>query len=155
MLDRGSQDSSVRDQVSGPDAAPFIDCDSVTAPHGLETRPGIEIDRDLSPFNDPEREAPSRGASEANQVKRSPQKEAGAWLRQLRLSRGLSQRQLAEQVGAEYYTLISQLEAGWGSIPLNECEVWSKALNVQPREFIIQIIRYYQPNVFRTLFGSA
>ena len=37
-------------------------------------------------------------------------KEAGLWLKELREKRGLSQRQMAEKVGGNYYTFISQLE---------------------------------------------
>ena len=44
-------------------------------------------------------------------------REAGLWLRELRERRGLSQRQLASHLGAEYYTFISQLETGRGRIP--------------------------------------
>jgi hypothetical protein len=36
-------------------------------------------------------------------------RQAGRWLRELREARGLSQRRLADRVGAEYYTFISQL----------------------------------------------
>ena len=45
--------------------------------------------------------------------------QAGSWLRELREKRGLSQRQLANKVSAEYYTFISQLETGRGRIPLD------------------------------------
>lgn len=44
-------------------------------------------------------------------------KEAGLWLKELRERRGLSQRQMAEKVGGNYYTFISQLESGRGRIP--------------------------------------
>lgn len=44
-------------------------------------------------------------------------REAGVWLRQLREERGFTQRQLAERVGIEYYTFVSQIEAGRGRIP--------------------------------------
>ena len=36
----------------------------------------------------------------------------GTWLKELRLNRGLSQRDLAAQLNLEYYTFISQLENG-------------------------------------------
>ena len=44
-------------------------------------------------------------------------REAGVWLKELRERRGMSQRQLASKLGAEYYTFISQLETGRGRIP--------------------------------------
>ena len=41
--------------------------------------------------------------------------DAGRWLKELRESKRLTQRDLALGVGAEYYTFISQLENGRGS----------------------------------------
>ena len=39
-------------------------------------------------------------------------KDGGRWLRDLREARGLSQRQMAVAIGADYYTLVSQIENG-------------------------------------------
>ena len=61
-------------------------------------------------------------------------KEAGRWLRELREKRGLSQRELADKVGAEVYTLISQLEDGRGRIPPDRYLVWAEALEIEPGE---------------------
>jgi len=63
-------------------------------------------------------------------------KEAGRWLRELREKRGLSQRELAERVGAEVYTLISQLEHGRGHIPPDRYLVWAEALEIEPGELV-------------------
>lgn len=79
-------------------------------------------------------------------------REAGRWLRELRERRGLSQRQLAELVGTEYYTFVSQLETGRGRIPSDRYVVWAKALGVEPREFVYNLMRYYDPVTFRILF---
>jgi transcriptional regulator with XRE-family HTH domain len=54
--------------------------------------------------------------------------QAGRWLRELREARGLSQRGLADGVGAEYYTFISQLEAGRGRIPPDRYTTWATAV---------------------------
>ena len=61
-------------------------------------------------------------------------KAAGRWLRELRENRGLSQRELAHKVGAEVYTLISQLEYGRGRIPPDRYLVWADALEIEPGE---------------------
>jgi len=61
-------------------------------------------------------------------------KETGRWLRELREKRGLSQRELADKVGAEVYTLISQLEHGRGRIPPDRYLVWAQALEIEPGE---------------------
>jgi transcriptional regulator with XRE-family HTH domain len=80
--------------------------------------------------------------------------EAGRWLRKLREKRGLSQRDLAEQVGAEYYTFISQLEHGKGRIPPDRYLVWAYALGVEPREFVRRLMAYYDPVTYNIIFGD-
>jgi transcriptional regulator with XRE-family HTH domain len=79
---------------------------------------------------------------------------AGHWLRELREQQGLSQRELAEKVGAEYYTFISQLECGRGRIPPDRYLVWARALRVEPREFVLRLMSYYDPVTFDIIFGS-
>ena len=79
-------------------------------------------------------------------------KAAGVWLRELRERRGLSQRQLAKLVGTEYYTFVSQLETGRGRIPPDRYLDWAKALDVEPREFVRVLMRYYDPVTYAILF---
>jgi len=80
--------------------------------------------------------------------------QAGSWLRELREKRGLSQRDLAQKVGAEYYTFISQLENGRGRIPPDRYLAWAKALGVEPREFVRELMSYYDPMTYSIIFGS-
>ncbi len=80
---------------------------------------------------------------------------AGLWLRELREARSLSQRQLANLVGAEYYTFISQLESGRGRIPPDRYREWASALGVEPAEFVRRLMRYYDPVTFAILFGGT
>ena len=82
-------------------------------------------------------------------------KEAGRWLRQLREARGLSQRDLATMVGTEYYTFISQLETGRGRIPPDKYIVWAQALGIEPREFVLHLMRYYDPVTYDIVFGAT
>ena|SRR6516225_68489 len=82
-------------------------------------------------------------------------REGGRWLKDQRERAGLSQRQLADQVGAEYYTFISQLETGRGRIPPDRYLMWAKALNISPREFVRAIMRFYDPITYDILFQSA
>ena len=79
-------------------------------------------------------------------------RQAGLWLRELREARGLSQRALADRVGAEYYTFISQLEAGRGRIPPDRYLLWAEALDVEPRFFVRTLLRYYDPVTHAVLF---
>src|SRR5271167_423543 len=82
-------------------------------------------------------------------------REAGQWLKRLREAQGLSQRDLADAVGVEYYTFISQVESGRGRIPPDRYRAWAKALRVPAREFVIKLMRYYDPVTYRILFDKA
>jgi len=93
--------------------------------------------------------AQRRSDPEVQELRRA----AGAWLRTLRERRNLSQRQLADLVGAEYYTFISQLETGRGRIPPDRYGVWADALGIEPRLFVKTLMRYYDPVTYGFLFG--
>src|SRR5262245_62321760 len=79
-------------------------------------------------------------------------KEAGRWLRELREKRGLSQRELAHKVGAEVYTLISQLEHGRGLILPDRYLVWADALEIEPSKFVRRLTYYYDPGTYKIVF---
>jgi transcriptional regulator with XRE-family HTH domain len=78
----------------------------------------------------------------------------GAWLRELREKRGLSQRQFAGLVGAEYYTFISQLENGHGRVPPDRYRVWAEALQVEADYFVKSLLSYYDPITYEILFDG-
>lgn len=78
-----------------------------------------------------------------SQLTKQRRKEAGAWLRKLREQRGLSQRELARAVGAEVYTLISQLEHGRGFITQDRYHLWADALGIELPEFARTLTSYY------------
>jgi transcriptional regulator with XRE-family HTH domain len=81
--------------------------------------------------------------------------QAGRWLKELREARGLSQRAMAARVGAEYYTFISQLEAGRGRIPPDRYKAWAEALGVEPKTFVQTLLRYYDPVTYAIVFEDA
>jgi transcriptional regulator with XRE-family HTH domain len=84
---------------------------------------------------------------------RELRREGGRWLRHCRESAGLSQRELAELVGAEYYTFISLLETGRGRIPRDRYRDWAAALKMHPKDFVQELMRYYDPTTYSILFG--
>jgi len=92
---------------------------------------------------------------ETNYDVRELRRAAGRWLKSLREQRGLSQRQLAEKVGVEYYTFISQLEAGRGRVPPERYETWAAALGVEPKWFVKGLMQFYDPITHRILFGDT
>ena len=79
-------------------------------------------------------------------------REAGRWLASLRAKAGLSQRELADAVGSEFYTFISQIENGKGRIPPDKYRLWAKALGLDPREFVQGLLRFYDPITYQILF---
>lgn len=92
---------------------------------------------------------PQRRSAAVQELRR----EGGRWLKEQRERAGLSQRQLADLVGTEYYTFISQLETGRGRIPPDRYLVWAKALNIEPREFVRKVMYFYDPVTHEILFG--
>jgi transcriptional regulator with XRE-family HTH domain len=97
-------------------------------------------------------EAPQK-AQELNSTSQL-RKKAGAWLRARRCELGLSQRELACRVNMEYYTFISQIEAGRGRVPADRLRDWSVALEMAPREFAINLMKYYDPHTYEMVFMS-
>jgi transcriptional regulator with XRE-family HTH domain len=81
-------------------------------------------------------------------------KKAGTWLRSMRCELGLSQRELARRVNMDFYTFISQIESGRGRIPADRLRDWSEALEVDPKEFAINLMQYYDPHSFDMIYGS-
>ena len=81
-------------------------------------------------------------------------RDGGKWLKERRESAGLSQRQLADRVGAEYYTFISQLETGRGRIPPDRYRAWAEAFGLPARNFVREILRYYDPVTHAILFDG-
>lgn len=94
---------------------------------------------------------PQKFESEALGLRR----QAGRWLKQKREERNLSQRQLADLLGFEYYTFVSQLETGRGRIPPERYVDWAKALDMDPRDFVYVLMRYYDPITFAILFPRS
>jgi transcriptional regulator with XRE-family HTH domain len=91
---------------------------------------------------------PQKSIEDIHELRR----EAGRWLRGLRESNGLSQRDLAQMTGTEYYTFVSQLETGRGRIPPENYLQWAEALGVEPKLFVKTLMQYYDPVTYDILF---
>lgn len=79
-------------------------------------------------------------------------KQAGGWLKELRAKAGLSQIELAAQLGFKYYTFVSQVENGFGRVPTDSMEAWARALGVEPSAFARRLLSFYEPEMHRLLF---
>ena len=80
--------------------------------------------------------------------------QAGRWLKTKREAAGLTQAELAERVGLRYYTFVSQVESGLGRLPIETQGAWATALGLNPGEFARTLLRFYEPELFRLLFGD-
>src|SRR3954464_1343525 len=81
-------------------------------------------------------------------------REGGRYLRELREARGLSQRQMATLIGADFYTFVSQIETGRGRIPPDRYRAWAEALGIEVRPFVQTLMRFYDPLTYEILFGA-
>lgn len=79
-------------------------------------------------------------------------KAAGAYLRELRQDRRLTQRELAERVGLDYYTFVSQIEGGSARVPFADLPKWAAALGVEKHELARALLRLYDPSLHSALF---
>ena len=82
-------------------------------------------------------------------------KEAGMLVKKLREAIGLSQRELANKVGFDYYTFISQIESGRGRVPPTAIKAFAEALGVPVRDFAIDLMRCYDPITYELIFGTV
>jgi transcriptional regulator with XRE-family HTH domain len=90
----------------------------------------------------------ARSEPEAKQLR----KEAGKWLKELRACAGMSQMELADRLGLKYYTFVSQVENGFGRVPVDSMEAWARALGTTPSGFARRLLGYYDPELHRLLF---
>ena len=93
--------------------------------------------------------------AEGNNNTKKLRKKGGAYLKKLREDAGLTQRSLAEKAGFKYYTFISQIEHGAGKIPPELYEAYADAVGVKRVDFIKNILMYYDPHVYKILYGGS
>jgi transcriptional regulator with XRE-family HTH domain len=90
----------------------------------------------------------AKALPEAKELRR----QAGTWLKERRNQAGLSQIQLAECLSLKYYTFVSQVENGFGRVPIDIMERWANALGIDPSEFAKHLISFYEPELYRLLY---
>lgn len=94
---------------------------------------------------------PQQGSGEeAKRLRR----EAGQILKDMRLSVEKTQRHVANEIGFEYYTMVSQIESGKTRVPPSQMVAYAKALRVSPRVLVKKLMRYYDPVTFEVLFTN-
>lgn len=78
----------------------------------------------------------------------------GSELKDARVKAGYTQKALAAELGLEYYTMISQMELGYISIPASLWYPISKVLGVNSAEWVLRCLLEYQPEVYKALFHN-
>ena len=95
------------------------------------------------------RQSPRLSTDEIKELRR----EAGRWLKELRLSRGLSQMELQKIVAPDLQSkFVSQVEIGSQTLMSSYYEVWAGALNVDTQHFARNLMKYYNPGMFSAIF---
>ena len=61
---------------------------------------------------------------------------------------------MASELNIEYYTFISQIEAGRGRVPPERYEDWARVVGMPLRRFVKQLISYYDPITYHFLFSE-
>lgn len=80
--------------------------------------------------------------------------EAGRYLRSLREAAGLTQAQCASAMGLAHYTYMSQIEGGLTKFPPARVSAFAKAVGVSEREIAMNLLRCYNPDIYRSIFGE-
>jgi len=98
--------------------------------------------------------AGNSGRLNKNDAKRL-RKEAGKFIRQRRLALDMTQKNLADALGLEFYTFVSSVETGANQVPPEAVCEWADALKIDRKEFAARLLAYYAPGYHRALFGEA
>lgn len=78
----------------------------------------------------------------------------GTELKEARTREGYTQKALADALGLEYYTMVSQMELGYISIPPVLWLKLARVLHMSEEEWVLKCLREYQPDVFEALFRN-
>tara|TARA_R100000808_G_C2087393_1_gene109060 strand:- start:158 stop:460 length:303 start_codon:yes stop_codon:yes gene_type:complete len=79
----------------------------------------------------------------------------GKQLREWREQCDLTQRELSQKLGLNYYTFISQVETGSARVPPESMVAWAKALDQDLVEFAKVLLSHYDPHMFSALFRGG
>ena len=80
--------------------------------------------------------------------------EAGIFVKALRAQQALTQRDVAVALNLNYYTMISQIEAGSARIPPDLYVAYAKVLKVPPALFVKKLLEFYDPHTYKALYGN-
>jgi len=76
----------------------------------------------------------------------------GSILKNARVKEGYTQKALADALGLEYYTMISQMELGYISIPASLWTPIADTLRMDKSEWVLKCVLEYSPEIYLALF---
>jgi transcriptional regulator with XRE-family HTH domain len=88
-------------------------------------------------------------------ISSAERREGGRWLKKVREAAGITQREVAAVCSFDYYTIISQIEAGKARIPPDRYAAYARALKMEPQDFVKELLRYYDPDAYRILWPKT
>lgn len=77
---------------------------------------------------------------------------AGAMLKEMRLAVEKTQRDVSNDCGFEYYTMISQIESGKVRVPPNVLALYARSLKVSPKFLAKELLKFYDPFTYEVLY---
>lgn len=77
---------------------------------------------------------------------------AGKFIKTLREDAKMNQVQLAEAVGLQYFTMVSQVETGKARVPPESLQKWATALRIPVDELAKKLLSYYDPYTYAAIF---
>jgi transcriptional regulator with XRE-family HTH domain len=78
----------------------------------------------------------------------------GAWLKQLREAKGMSQAELCSALGMKYRYQISHIEIGRSHLAPGYFEAYAESVGMEPREFVKKLLSFYSPLVYALLLEN-
>lgn len=78
-------------------------------------------------------------------------RQAGAWLKKLRMDAGLTLSGFAVRPRFPYYAFVSQVETGRVRVPTQKLRDGVEAAGVNPTEFTKRLLSFYEPGLHRLL----
>ena len=87
--------------------------------------------------------------------KKRNEERLGAAIKAARERMGMTQKDLAQELGIEYYTMVSQIERGYMSIPANLWVPLAIALHFDRRQWVVECLYEIQPSMYEALFDST
>lgn len=85
--------------------------------------------------------------------RRRNQNQMGNALKEARVKEGYTQKALADALGLEYYTMISQMEIGYMSIPPTLWTPIADKCRLDRADWVLRCLAEIMPDVYDALFG--